>query len=234
MCREKESEIRVAIMQPYFFPYIGYFQLINAVDIYVNLDHVSFMKRSYMTRNIIKNNIDINIPVHGGSQNKKCSEIMVNLSPIYINKFLKTLHHLYSKEKNYNIIMEQIIMPEFIESNISISKFNINIIKNICNYLNIKTKIIETSGNFINLHLKKQDGLKNIIKQLNSSCYINAIGGMSLYDKVDFKSDNIDLYFIKNNTDFKDQDDQNKSILHLLFKYEKAPIIEQLNKCELI
>ena len=47
--------MRVGIMQPYFFPYIGYFQLIDAVDIYVNLDHVSFMKRSYMTRNSIKN-----------------------------------------------------------------------------------------------------------------------------------------------------------------------------------
>lgn len=42
-------------MEPYFFPYLGYFQLISAVDTYVNLDHVSFMKRSYMTRNKLKN-----------------------------------------------------------------------------------------------------------------------------------------------------------------------------------
>ena len=67
--------MRVAIMQPYFFPYLGYFQLIDAVDVYVNLDHVSFMKRSYMTRNQIKNNTTINIPVSGGSQNKTCLEV---------------------------------------------------------------------------------------------------------------------------------------------------------------
>ena len=47
--------MKIGIMQPYFFPYIGYFQLINEVDVYVNLDHVSFMKRSYMTRNTLKN-----------------------------------------------------------------------------------------------------------------------------------------------------------------------------------
>ena len=48
--------MKIGVMQPYFFPYLGYFQLINEVDVYVNLDHVSFMKRSYMTRNILKNN----------------------------------------------------------------------------------------------------------------------------------------------------------------------------------
>ena len=50
----------VGIMQPYFFPYLGYFQLISSVDTYVNLDHVSFMKRSYMTRNKLKNGVSIN------------------------------------------------------------------------------------------------------------------------------------------------------------------------------
>ena len=53
----------IGIMQPYFFPYIGYFQLIQSVDSYVNLDHVAFMKRSYMTRNVLKNEIPISIPV---------------------------------------------------------------------------------------------------------------------------------------------------------------------------
>lgn len=55
----------VAIMQPYFFPYLGYFQLIDSVDVYVNLDHVSFMKRSYMTRNVLKNDTAIQVRVKG-------------------------------------------------------------------------------------------------------------------------------------------------------------------------
>ena len=91
-------------MQPYFIPYIGYFQLIDSVDTYVNLDHVSFMKRSYMTRNVLKNNTPINVNVWGASQNKKCNEIYVNFENNYIPKFLKTLENLYSKELNYTII----------------------------------------------------------------------------------------------------------------------------------
>ena len=75
-------------MQPYFFPYIGYFQLIHCVNTYVNLDHVSFMKRSYMTRNILKNNTPINVNVWGASQNKKCNEILYYFTiEIAINEF---------------------------------------------------------------------------------------------------------------------------------------------------
>ena len=81
--------MKVGIMQPYFSPYFGYFQLIGAVDTYVNLDHVSFMKRSYMTRNRIKDETPINIPVYEGSQNKKCSEIFVNFESQYLDKFKK-------------------------------------------------------------------------------------------------------------------------------------------------
>ena len=89
--------MRVGIMQPYFFPYLGYFQLIKEVDVYVNLDHVSFMKRSYMTRNNLKDNTPINLVLNNASQNRKCNEVMVNFENNYINKFKKTLHHLYNK-----------------------------------------------------------------------------------------------------------------------------------------
>ncbi len=97
--------MKIGIMQPYFFPYIGYFQLIDAVDIFVNLDHVSFMKRSYMVRNKIKDDININVPVIKGSQNKSCCETYVNFSNHFVPKFIKKLKHLYSKEKNYEIVL---------------------------------------------------------------------------------------------------------------------------------
>ena len=207
-------------MQPYFFPYIGYFQLIHCVNTYVNLDHVSFMKRSYMTRNILKNNTPINVNVWGASQNKKCNEIYVNFENNYIFNFLKTLKNLYSKESNYNIILNDIILPEF----------NLNLIKRICNYLDIQTKIINTSNGLTTL--KKEEGLKSITKQFGSNVYINAIGGQSLYNKEDFKNDNIELNFIKmGNVDF---DNKNSSILDLLFRYDKSHIQKQIVNYKLI
>ena len=217
-------------MQPYFFPYIGYFQLIHCVDTYVNLDHVSFMKRSYMTRNTLKNNTTININVWKASQNKKCNEIYVNFENNYIPKFLKTLENLYSKESHYEIILNEIILPEFIDRKITISKFNLNLIKRICNYLDIKTKIINTSENLTKL--KKGEGLKEITKHFNSKSYINAIGGQSLYNKEDFKNDNIQLSFIEmGNVVF---DNKYTSILDLLFRYNKEYIKEQIRIYKLI
>ena len=217
-------------MQPYFFPYIGYFQLIDSVDTYVNLDHVSFMKRSYMTRNVLKNNTPINVKVWGASQNKKCNEIYVNFENNYISNFFKTLENLYSKESNYDAIFNNIILSEFINREVTISEFNLNLIKRICNYLNIQTKIINTSVGLTTL--KKGEGLKSITKQMGSNVYVNAIGGQSLYNKEDFKNDNIELNFIQmGNVDF---DNKYSSILDLLFRYDKLHIQKQIKNYKLI
>jgi len=222
--------MRVGIMQPSFFPYIGYFQLIHAVDTYVNLDHVSFMKRSYMTRNTLKNNININVNVYKGSQNKCCDEVLVNFENKYIDKFNKTLQLLYAKSSYYSEIMSNIIIPEFIDRKISISQFNISIIKRICLYLDIQTNILNTSKGMT--ELKKGEGLKEITSKLGGDKYINAIGGQALYNKEDFKQKNIDLYFVKiGDVEF---DNKYSSILDLLFTYPKEHIQQQLLKYTLI
>lgn len=217
-------------MQPYFFPYIGYFQLIHAVDTYMNLDHVSFMKRSYMTRNILKNNTSINVNVYNGSQNKSCNEVMVNFENKYIDKFNKTLQTLYTKSPYYSEIIDNIIAPEFVDREISISQFNIRIIKKICSYLDIKTNILNTSEGMTKF--KKGEGLMDITNKLNGDEYVNAIGGQSLYTKENFKQNNINLYFIKiGDVEF---DNKYTSILDLLFMYPKEHIQQQLLKYTLI
>jgi hypothetical protein len=220
----------VGIMQPYFFPYIGYFQLIDCVDTYVNLDHVSFMKRSYMTRNVLKNNTSINVNVWGGTQNKKCNEIYVNFENRYVSKFLRTLEILYSKESNYDVILDEIILPEFVDREITISNFNLNLIKRICDYLDIQTNIVETSEGLT--ELKKGDGLMEITKKFNSKNYVNAVGGQSLYNKGDFKNNDIQLNFIEmGDVDF---DNRYSSILDLLFRYTKDHIKNEIKNYKLI
>jgi hypothetical protein len=217
-------------MQPYFFPYIGYFQLIHAVDTYVNLDHVSFMKRSYMTRNTLKNNTSINVNVYNGSQNKSCNEVLVNFENKYIDKFTKTLQMLYVKSPYYSEIIDNIITPNFINREISISQFNIEIIKRICLYLGIQTTILNTSEEMT--ELKKGEGLKEITSKLGGNEYVNAIGGQVLYNKEDFASQGISLNFIKiGDVEF---DNKYASILDLLFTYSKEHIQQQLIKYTLI
>ena len=226
--------MRIGIMQPYFFPYIGYFQLIDTVDIYVNLDHVAFMKRSYMTRNSIKNNIPINIPVSGGSQNKTCKEVTVLADNKWWESFEKTINGLYKKELQFQSIMDEIIIPwknniQSIKRPISISEFNFSSIYYICKYLNINPQFYSSEGL---TDRKKNEGLQDITKHFNGTTYINAIGGQALYNKEDFASQGIDLYFLKmGDVDFKNP---YSSMLDLLFTYPKEHIQQQLKKYTLI
>jgi hypothetical protein len=226
--------MRVGIMQPYFFPYIGYFQLIDAVDIYVNLDHVSFMKRSYMTRNSIKNNIPINIPVSGGSQNKTCKEVTVLADNKWWDTFEKTLAGAYKKEPQCQVVLDEVLLPWknnicTLDRPISISEFNFLSIYFICKYLDINARFYSSDGLTTR---KKNEGLQDITKYFNGTTYINAIGGQALYNKEDFASQDIDLYFLK----MGDIEFENpySSILDLLFTYPKEHIQQQLKKYTLI
>lgn len=226
--------MRIGIMQPYFFPYIGYFQLIDAVDTYVNLDHVSFMKRSYMTRNTLKNNTPINIPVSGGSQNKTCREVTVLADDKWFNTFEKTLETLYKKEPYYNVIIDEMINPwkqsvTSINRPVSISEFNFASIYYICEYLDIKANF-HSSYNITTK--KKNEGLQDITKYFKGDTYINAIGGQKLYTKEDFANQEIDLYFIKMGE--VEIDNQYTSILDILFRYSKEHIQQQIKKYTLI
>ena len=227
--------MKIGIMQPYFFPYIGYFQLINYVDKYINLDHVSFMKRSYMCRNEIKNGTRINIPVIKGSQNKSCKDTFIKIDDVYIEKFLKTLKYTYSKDKNYYVVIDNIFTPlidiKGSDQPMSISEYNLMFIKKICNYLDIDTEIIITSEGITNN--KKNIGLQDITKYLGGDHYINAIGGQKLYKKEDFLSKGIKLSFIKINdkTIFKNP---YSSIIDILFIYDKELIKNELKNYTLI
>jgi hypothetical protein len=226
--------MKIGIMQPYFFPYIGYFQLIHAVDTYVILDHVAFMKRSYMTRNTLKNDVPINIPVSGGSQNKSCKEVTVLADEKWFNTFEKTLETLYRKEPNYNLILKEVIKPWKenvlgIGRSLSISEFNFSSIFYICSYLDCVRRFYSSVGI---TDKKKNEGLQDIAKHYKADTYINAIGGQKLYTKEDFASQGIDLNFIKmEDVEF---DNPYASMLDILFRYPEQHVKQQLTKYTLI
>ena len=224
----------IAVMQPYFFPYMGYFQLIHCADKYVNLDHVAFMKRSYMTRNTLKNDVPINIPVSGGSQNRRCNEVITLGNENWFSKFYKTLEHNYRHESRFTQVLDQVITPwkedVLSKKETTISEFNFMAIERICNYLDIKTELCKTSVGITNA--KFDVGLKEIVKHFGETHYINAIGGQSLYYKDNFQSDGVTLSFIKmSKLDFENQ---YASILDILFTYDISHIKTQLNKFELV
>ena len=140
---------KIAIMQPYFFPYIGYFQLINAVDKFVFYDDVNYINKGWINRNnIIVNGHAkfINIPLKKASQNKLIKDVFVVNSKDLL-KILKTIEYSYKKAPFFKEVFN-LITDLFLDINndTSISDFNIKSTKQICEFLNINTIFFVSSN----------------------------------------------------------------------------------------
>ena len=196
--------MKLAIMQPYTFPYIGYFQLINAVDKFIVYDDVNFVKKGYINRNrILVNNQPhlFSIPCKSISQNKAINQIALNFDDKARTGFLKTLQMSYKKAPFFNDFYPTI--EQFIRDSKSqtISEFATESIALICNYLSIKTRFeLSSKSHSDSLGLEKEQRLINICKKENATTYINAIGGLELYKKTNFKKEGIAIYFFRKST----------------------------------
>jgi len=186
----------LAIMQPYFFPYIGYWQLIRAVDMFVIYDDVNYIKKGYINRNSIlihgKEQL-FTLELLGASQNKYINEIKVGSNH---QKLLKTIAVNYKKAPYFKITFP-IIQDILLQDEKNLAKFIGYSLKMISNYLSIKTKFIYSSKIEKDNSLKGQDKILEICKKLHTDNYINAIGGKELYDKEVFKKEGIELNFIE-------------------------------------
>lgn len=190
--------MRLAIMQPYAFPYIGYFQLINAVDKFIILDDVNFIMRGWINRNRIlvngKENL-FTIPLEKATQNKLIFECEL-ADGTWGSKFLKTLEYTYKKAPQYEVC-SALINSIISQTGKNLSKWLSFQIKVICTYMNIKTEIVESSRVYNNKHLKAQDKILDICKREGAHYYFNPIGGTELYDTNVFRSNDIKLQFLK-------------------------------------
>jgi hypothetical protein len=188
--------MKLGIMQPYFLPYIGYFQLIKAVDKYVIYDDVNFIKGGWINRNRILLNgtaFMVNLPLQGVSSFKKINEINIGKN---IKKLLLTIEQAYRKAPHYNEIFPLISeIIQYDSDNLAI--FISNSIINIAEYLQIRTEILLSSEIKKNNELKAQEKIISLCKTLEATEYYNAIGGQELYDKNEFAYQNIDLKFLK-------------------------------------
>jgi hypothetical protein len=191
--------MKLGIMQPYFFPYIGYWQLINAVDKYVIYDDVNFIKGGWINRNrILMNGKDklINLQLHNASPNKLIKEVEVLEKPICNKKLLKTLESCYKKAPYFPDafpVVESVITQE--EKNLA--RYLEFAIKRVCEYLSIDTVLIVSSTIRKNNELRGQDKVIEICKILGADEYINAIGGQKLYSYSDFATKGIGLKFLQ-------------------------------------
>ncbi|WP_294303743.1 WbqC family protein [uncultured Chryseobacterium sp.] len=193
--------MKIAIMQPYIFPYIGYFQMINAVDKFVFYDDVNFIKQGWINRNkIMVSGTDhlFTVPLSKANSFTPIKDTLIN-EKLYENwkiKFLQTISQSYKNAPYFNVIYK--LVADIMNNNCSsISDLAISSIKAISHYLNLKTDFIISSQSYQNKNLERQERLFDICIQEKSMHYINAFGGQELYKKQDFIKRGIKLDFIK-------------------------------------
>tara|TARA_Y100001970_G_scaffold76688_1_gene97356 strand:- start:53530 stop:54195 length:666 start_codon:yes stop_codon:yes gene_type:complete len=188
----------IAVCQPYFAPHLAYFQLINAVDVFVSYDDVNYITRGWINRNkltINKKEKIFTIPVKKQSSFSKINQIEVDWENREINKLLKTVNMSYSKSK-YREQIFNLLEEIFYEKPRFISDLSLKSLKVFSDYLEIQTCFkVSSHENYV----KTGDRVKNLINICHAekaSSYINSIGGTSLYRKEEFAEHGLNLGFL--------------------------------------
>lgn len=195
--------MRLAIMQPYFLPYVGYFQLIAAVDKFVLLDDVNFINRGWINRNRILSNGNLHwltLPLAKASQNRLISEIEMVDDPAWKRKTMRTVELSYQKAP-----FASQILPLFSrileEANGSLSEFLCWHLREVADYIGIGTRIGATSTIYPKEGRSGQDRILDICKREAATSYVNLPGGRKLYSAELFASAGIELLFIEANSE---------------------------------
>ncbi len=231
----------IALMQPYLFPYIGYWQLIQAVDTFVVYDNIQFSKKGWFHRNNILLNGKktlFSIPLKKDSDYLDVVDRMISEdSDRQINKIIAQIESGYKKAPYFNNVFP-LIKNIFSSREKNLFYYIYNSIQLVAEYLDIDTKIILSSTLDIDHKLKSEERVIETNKILHADHYINAIGGQGLYDKDRFFAEGITLNFL--NTEIVEYKQFNNeflpylSIIDIMMFNSKDQIKEMLGRYTLI
>ena len=233
--------MKLGIMQPYLFPYIGYFQLIGAVDKFVIHDDVQYIKGGWINRN----RIQINDKDYLFTFSLKKDSSLKNINTRFFSdqfekekaEFLKIIKNTYKNAPYFQEIYD-LLSIIFEYKDLNISSFIVNSLKQICDYLDIKTPIYISSNLKKNNELKGQDRVVDICKTFKPTTYINPIGGKILYSKDVFKKNKMSLFFLQTKDIIYEHNRQpfipNLSIIDVLMFNSKNEMKKMLKNFELV
>lgn len=231
----------LAAMQPYLFPYISYFQLIQAADVFSFHDDVNYIKGGWINRNrIIRDGESkwLTVPLIKSSQNKLINEIAFDPRHKDYQKLIRTIEHAYRQAPYFSQVYP------LLETILGTPTQNIAMlaqksVTEICAYLEIKSNFKTSSVDFSESQgLEKSERLIEMCKKVGANHYINAINGVSLYDKKYFEQNGVKLNFLQTQPiEYKQFDNgfmKGQSIIDVLMFNDVPTIQEFLGKYILI
>jgi len=190
--------MKLGIMQPYFLPYIGYFQLMAAVDKFVIYDNIKYTKKGWINRNrILLNGGDaiFSLPLKKGSDSLDIAERELSIDfnrDKLLNQFKGAYNGAPYFSETYSLLRR---IVDF--EGRGLFDYLYHSLIEMRAYLDIKTEICTSSEVAIDNNLKGQDMVLAICDSMRADIYINAIGGLDLYNRLAFQSHGLVLKFIK-------------------------------------
>lgn len=191
--------MKLAIMQPYLFPYVGYFQLVAAVDRFVFFDDVNFISRGWINRNRLSLSGNVSwftLPVSGASQNLKINELHVQSDGAWRRKLLASVRQSYGKAPCFDpayALLADIVLSE--EKSLSVLARESVIA--VARYLGLGTEFVVSTGRYGNEDLRGADRVLDICRQEGAAEYHNLPGGMALYSTEEFSAAGVELHFMQ-------------------------------------
>lgn len=198
---------KLAIMQPYFLPHLGYFQLIAAVDKLVIYDDVNFINGGWINRNRILLNgapYMFTVPLQAASQNRLICELRLAQDSHWRDKTLRTITLHYKKAPSYLAVMPM-LERVFQYPTTRLDAFILHSLVEVTRYIGLGTAIQPTSQAYDNRHLRGQARILDICKVEGAQVYVNTPGGRNLYDSETFEANGIQLKFLESNPIVYDQ-----------------------------
>jgi hypothetical protein len=190
--------MKLAIMQPYFFPYIGYWQLMHAVDRFVIYDDVNYITRGWVNRNCILNfgkPIYITAPLQHASPNKLICDTSLQHANFWRAKLVKMVENTYRKAPFFNKcfpIIENII---HYDAN-NLSDYLVYQLRTLSTHMGVRVEFVLTSRSYKNNDLSGQERVIDICKREGATAIINPQGGQALYYRANFEQSGLDLKFL--------------------------------------
>lgn len=221
--------LTLGVMQPYFLPYIGYFQLVDAVDEFIIYDDVQMIKGGWINRNAIPlGGVDwtFTVPLRRHSSQLPISRVEVGSGyEAWKARFLETVKQTYGKRPAYPEVMARCVLP-CLGSGPSIADIASCGVVLVARYLGTTTAILRNSR-LPALEGKGQDKLIALCRSRSATRYVNSAGGRSLYDRGAFRQNGIEIDFLECGCE------ERPSILHLLMTRPKAELASMMGNFNL-
>ena len=238
------NKMKIAIMQPYFFPYLGYFQLINAVDIFIVYDNIQFTKKGWGRRNRMLLNGKakmFSLPLKNASGFLDIKERCLADDYLLTNKkTLRQLENAYSKAPHFHKVFPLLQRCFLFKKHDNLFDFLLFSINEICSFLEIESTIkissvLDDEGEC----LRNKKRIIRLCEKLNATMYINPIGGQQLYDKSEFDEQGLILKFLKmHKIQYQQLDSMNfipnLSIIDVMMFNDKSTIKNFLGNYDLV